>query len=265
MEWIVLGSGNHKPNGERGSSGHVLRGEGPPVLIDCGAGSFHALDLAGVEPWSIETIWITHLHPDHVADLVPLLFRLRVETKACGPKTLAMYGPRGLERHLRMLYDLHAPHIAVPELTVTVHELDESRLARAIECGGCDVRPVRMDHGTMVAFGYRFTNAAGRAAAYTGDTGPSDAILELAAGADLLVIEATARERGTLPQHLTATEAGEFAAKAGVGGVILVHLEPDRDEKELLEEAGRAFGGRLFAGRDGLVVSVVPTQDSTKE
>ncbi len=260
MEWIVLGSGNHKPNGERGSSGHVLRGEGSPVLVDCGAGSFHALGAAGVDPWSIETVWITHLHPDHVADLVPLLFRLRVETKARGAKPLALYGPRGLERHVRLLYDLHAPHIEVPELAVTVYELDDDFLASesAIACGAYDVRPVRMDHGTMLAYGYRFTNAAGRSVAYTGDTGPSDAILELAALADLLVIEATARERGTWPQHLTAGEAGEFASKAGVGGVILVHLEPDRDEKELLEEAGRAYGGRLFAGSDGLAVTVVP-------
>lgn len=260
MEWIVLGSGNHKPNGARGSSGHVLRGEGLPLLVDCGTGSFHALGAAEIDPWSIGSVWITHLHPDHVADLVPLLFRLRVETKARGTKKLAMYGPRGLARHLRKLYDLHAPHIEVPELETTVHEWDEHPDG-SIACGPYDVRVVRMDHGNMLAYGYRFTNSAGRSAAYTGDSGPSRAILELASGADLLIIEATARERDTLPQHLSAAEAGEYAAKAGVGGAILVHLEPDRDEKELLEEAGRAFGGRLFAGRDGLVVPTATVKE----
>jgi ribonuclease BN (tRNA processing enzyme) len=90
--------------------------------------------------------------------------------------------------------------------------------------------------------------------AYSADTGPCDDLVELARGADVLLSEASFTDGPDLPAdlHLTARQAGEHAARAGVGELVLTHLVPWNDPVTTLEQASEAFAGPLRLAASGL-------------
>jgi ribonuclease BN (tRNA processing enzyme) len=98
----------------------------------------------------------------------------------------------------------------------------------------------------------------GQAMAYSADTGPTDELIRLASGCDLLVAEASWQEDGLPkpPIHLTSREAGETAARAGCRGLILTHLRPYLDRDRSREEAAGAFDGEVLVAEEGLEVEV---------
>jgi len=131
------------------------------------------------------------------------------------------------------------------------------------EAGGSfEVGPFRVDtwplpHSLPNA-GTRLT-AGGKVLAYTGDTGPSRAIVELARDADLFLAEASFPEQ--VPQaaarHLSsARQAGEAAAAAGAGRLLLTHLLPGTVPDLAEEAARRAYGGETAVARGGVVVDL---------
>jgi ribonuclease BN (tRNA processing enzyme) len=114
-----------------------------------------------------------------------------------------------------------------------------------------------MNH-PVETFGFRLEHA-GRSLAYSADTGPTDALAGLARDADVLLCEASFAEPAgagapALPDglHLTGRQAGQHAARAGVGQLVLTHLVPWNDESQTLDEAGQVFGGPLSLAASGL-------------
>ena len=93
----------------------------------------------------------------------------------------------------------------------------------------------------------------GRSLVYTGDTGPSDAVVELARGADVLLAEAAHPPGLELPTelHLTGKEAGEHAAAAGVGRLLLTHVPPWHEPEGSLAEARSTYDGPIALARTG--------------
>ncbi len=107
------------------------------------------------------------------------------------------------------------------------------------------------------AYGLRVT-AGGRTIAYTGDTAPCEALDRLAAGADLLLAEASFRARDDNPPevHLTGEDAGRLAARAGVGRLLITHVPPWFDKQEMLAEAQSVWDGPAELARAGAVHEV---------
>jgi ribonuclease BN (tRNA processing enzyme) len=93
---------------------------------------------------------------------------------------------------------------------------------------------------------------------YSADTGPTEELVRLAAGTDLLIAEASWQEDGIPrpPIHLTAREAGEAAAEAGSGRLLLTHLRPYLDRDRSRQEAAGAFAGQVLVAEEGLTVEV---------
>jgi ribonuclease BN (tRNA processing enzyme) len=100
--------------------------------------------------------------------------------------------------------------------------------------------------------------AGGRVLVYTADTGPSEDVAAHAGGADLLIAEASFQDpvEGGEEIHMTATQAGELASKAGAGRLVLTHIPPGLDKQRSLEQARRAYGGETLLASDGLVLAV---------
>jgi ribonuclease BN (tRNA processing enzyme) len=111
-----------------------------------------------------------------------------------------------------------------------------------------------MNH-PVETFGIRLEHG-GRAIAYSADTGPTDRLVSLASGADVLVCEASFAEAPELPAdlHLTARQAGEHARRAGVGSLVLTHLVPWNDRSVSFAEAAVSFGGPLSLAEPGQVL-----------
>ncbi len=109
----------------------------------------------------------------------------------------------------------------------------------------------------MPAYGFRVT-AGGRTLAYTGDTGRCEALDRLAAGADLLLAEASFRHGDDNPDdlHLTGREAGEVAARNGVPRLVLTHVPPWYDVADMVAEAAEVYDGDLHAAAPGTTYDV---------
>ncbi len=108
-----------------------------------------------------------------------------------------------------------------------------------------------MTHIGVQSLGYRI-EVGGKTLAYTGDSGPCDEVLQLAQGADLFLCEATWKhDDGLLPFHMSARQAGEHAARAGVGSLVLTHIWPTLDPEDSRAEAAGAFDGPIEVARGG--------------
>ena len=250
IAWTVLGSGTHLPSARRASPGHLAVAGERRFLFDCGPGTFHALARAGLAPERIDACFVTHLHPDHVSDLVPLLFRLRNLVKEKGEgHAFPLAGPPGFGAFVRSLRLAHAPFLETENLRLSIHEGDTG----VLRFGDATIRRAPVAHG-LAALAYRIDCGEGGSAVYTGDTGRSAELVRLARGVTLLVIEAGVPEGRGDPFHLTPSGAARIAAEAGAKAMLLVHLDPEGDDADRAASCRDFFAGKVILAEDLLTV-----------
>ena len=248
MRITVLGGCAAYPTADLACSGYLVEQDGVRLLVDPGYGVLPRL-LARAPADRIDAVFVSHSHPDHCADLQPLL-RIRALTDRSGP-ALPLFTPRGsLDRLLA---------IDEPGLIDGSYDLREFDPGAGFEIGPFRASTWRLPHWVPNA-GVRIV-AGSSVLAYTGDTGPSPDLVELARGADLLLAEASFADR--LPDRYagnlsTAAEVGRYAARAGAGRVLLTHLWPDADPAEAVAAARVGFTGPVTVAEHGLVVDLGP-------
>ncbi|MFJ8196354.1 MBL fold metallo-hydrolase [Streptomyces sp. NPDC096152] len=243
MHLTVLGGCGAWPVPGQPCSGYLVESEGFRLLVDPGYATFPALqEYATAE--QIDAVLVTHGHPDHCADLNPLL-RARALTDE-PPAPLPVHSLPGA---LDAVLALDRPGMLRDAFT-----LREFRGGDRFEIG-----PFRVDTRLLPHFvpnaGLRLT-ASGTSLAYTGDTGPSPELTALAREADLLLSEATYVDqvpRADAEFLLSARSAGEYAEAAGAARLLLTHLWPGTDPSAALGAAARAFTGPIDVARRGLV------------
>ena len=239
----VLGGGGVWPTPLAGCSGYLVESDGYTVLIDPGYATLPAL-IEHADPLAVDAVLISHGHPDHCADLNPLL-RCRALRDDPAP-ALAVYCP---PHAVDAVLALDRPGMLAD--AVQVHEFQPGA---ALAVGPFDIRTALLPHSLPNA-GLRV--AAGDAAfVYTGDSGRSDALVDLARDADLLLAEATFAAR--VPDELagtlsSATDRALAAHRAGVARLLLTHLDPATEPADALHAADAAFDGPIDVARPGLV------------
>lgn len=247
MKLAVLGSGTAIPHPERGASGYAcIAPDATALLLECGPGSTRRWPRHGLTFESVRAIVVTHHHLDHVSDLGAVMFGRNVpEPPVRTPLLLA--GPVGHARLVAGLEDLHGEYVADRHGAREVREL---RDGEGFTCSpfAVSAREVRHTPGSL---GVR-VRCGGRTLAFSGDSGPCDALVELCRGADLALLEcsyAAGRETG---RHLNAETAAKVACEAGVRRLVLTHFYPECDGVDL-EAQVRAGGyrGELHLARDG--------------
>ena len=241
---LVLGSAGTVPSPGRACSSILLDGR---ILIDCGTGSLMNMVSAGVEFEKIETILLTHLHCDHVSDIVPLLWTMRMKGRR---RPLRVYGPPGTKSSLMDFMAL----LNTPEGFID-YELLVEDLVGGVSLG--EFSTCWADH-TIPALAYR-VSIGGKSVCVTGDTRPCERIIELARGVDLLVHDSSfTREHIDLAWktgHSTAYQAGDVAENCGARILLLTHLYSS-DPGKLVEEASRSYGGRIIISEDLLKIEL---------
>jgi ribonuclease Z len=243
-ELLLLGTGSSLTDGSRDTTMLALRGPGSTVLIDCGSNAVRALQRMGVPLQSLERLVLTHSHPDHIGG-----FALLVE----------MLWQAGRRQPL----PVHGPDDALDVARRAFAQWDTSGWQGLF---ALEWNPVPLAIGAPVAAGVDFALSAapgrhsvpviglrahdrhsGHTLAYSADGEPSDGILELARGVDLLVHEAT----GVFAGHSTAPGAAQLALTAGARRLVLVHLAPQRPElAEEHRQAEALFGGPVLLAED---------------
>jgi ribonuclease BN (tRNA processing enzyme) len=217
------------------------------ILLDLGSGALGALQQFA-DPDAVDAVFFSHLHPDHCLDLCGYYVMRKYHPGGALPP-IPVWGPPGVAARMTRAYDLANEDDMSGESAF--HEYDGP-----VEVGPFLVEPVRVAH-PVPAYAMRVT-AGGRTLAYTGDTGPCDALDRLADRADLLLAEASFHHGAANPPdvHLTGHQAGEVAARNGVPQLVITHVPPWYSIEEMLAEARLTHDGDVSPARPGATYSV---------
>jgi ribonuclease BN (tRNA processing enzyme) len=248
VELTVLGSSGTWPPAGGATCGYLVSHEGSHLWLDAGTGTFANLQQH-IEVRDIAAILITHGHPDHFVDVVPAFYARHYG--GLGDPGLPFYSPEGFTNVLSLLVSEDGRDVMGQAYAfTTLHDGDR------VQVGPFDIRAFEMQHVGVEAIGYRI-EAAGAVLAYTGDTGPCDAVVELARGADVFMAEASYQDASNLlPFHLSARQAAEHAKTADVGRLLLTHILPTLDPAVSLAEARSAFDGPVDLAEQGMTTVI---------
>ena len=169
-----------------------------------------------------------------------------------GPQpAIPVYGPARTAERMSYIHGLDGDDLGLTK-RFTFETLAPGRLT----VGPFDVGLAHVNH-PVETFAFRFTRD-GRSLVYTGDTGETEAVPELAAGADVFLSEAAFLDGPGLPPgiHLTARQAGAYANRAGVGALVLTHLVPGNSRDDARAEAASEFPGVLDVASAGQVIDL---------
>ena len=246
MRITVLGGCGAWPSAGLACSGFLVEHEGFRLVIDLGYAALPRL-LEHTAPHGVDAVLISHGHPDHCADLNPLL-RARALDDDPPPALPVFAPPRALDAVLAL---------DRPGMLDASYLLHEFMPGAQFEIGPFEVATRSLPHWVPNA-GIRLT-AGGRRLAYTGDTGPCPDITDLARDADALIAEATYAEE--VPEHSakylsSAQQVGQYAAQAHVGRLLLTHLWPGSDPHDFVDAARRAYDGEIMVADSGLVIDL---------
>lgn len=256
MELITLGSSASFPAAGGACSGYLVRHGATELLLDCGTGVLSRLQLE-TSVRNLTAIVITHFHPDHYLDLVPMRYGLSY----------------GIDEPFRPLLYLPPGGIALLERvglglrnsatyfskTFVMREYDPSS---TLELGGLSLSFQLTTHDEPT-WAVAIEDGESRLV-YTADTQESDEVERFAQGADLLLCEATyPADLAEIPSHnhLTSRQAGELAQRAGAGRLVLTHFWPGIDLSRYAAEAEAAFSGPVELAEPGLRFRIARTTD----
>ena len=260
MRITVLGKSPAWQDAGGACSGYLVEADGRCLLLDCGCGVFGKLRKHR-EYWEVDFVVVSHLHADHILDLVPyasaLTYAPRQQPVPVGghpgtdtparPRLIAPTGAAEAFRRVCSGSGMPDEHIErafalteyAPEDTFTLGPLELSfrPVPHFLPTNAVDLR-----HGPA-----RLT--------FSADCAPNDALTEFARDTSMLLIEATLPrpERSGVRGHLTPGEAGEHGRRAGARRLVLSHFSDELDAEWARGEAERTFGGPVDVAREDAV------------
>jgi len=279
MKITLLGTGTPAPSPHRAASGFVVQAERETFVFDHGPGAHVRMLEAGIALTDVTRLFITHFHFDHFTDVASLILR-RWDQGGGKLSDLPIYGPRPAKHIFELMFgkdgvfqgDLDARtqneasvalyharggegERARPKPSVT--ELEHGSV---VEGDGWTVRVEETPHTQpqLISLAYRLDSNEG-SLVYSGDTGPCDALVELARDADILIhmchyvsgTEFNAKMTWGCAGHKLAAE---HAARADVGTLVLTHLTEqvaaDGTRERVLKDIGDIYSGRVIFGED---------------
>jgi ribonuclease BN (tRNA processing enzyme) len=231
---------------------------------------------AKIAPESIQYLFMTHLHSDHLLGYGQFL----LGGWGLGRRKLTVVGPKGMKHYHHTIIKLFEEDISYRTslgrpgngvLDVNIIEIEEPG---EIDCG----LPMKISTSEMVhnvlTYGYRF-EIDGKIVVISGDTAPTPAIVELSQNADLLIIDSALAPTGVYrntnnpelqkiwenlqKEHCSPGQAGEIAKAAGVKTVVLTHFLPNIIEEETKNQAADVFKGKVIVGKD---LQVIPVENT---
>lgn len=244
MKLQFIGSGDAMGTGGRFNTCFRLEHSAGSVLIDFGASSMVALRHHGVDPNSIDAIFITHLHGDHFGGLPFFLLDAQLYSRRRQPLIIA--GPYGLEERLMQLREVLFPGSSDVTLKFGL-DIIEIAPGETRDIAGVTLSAFPMRHPCGAPpLGLRIA-ADGKSVAYTGDTEWTDDILALSNNVDLFIIECLGYDR-PVPHHLNYHLICDHAHEITARRIVLTHLGPD-----MLAHSKEA---RFETASDGLILDV---------
>jgi ribonuclease Z len=269
VDLTLLGTGCPQCDPERLGPANLVRHDGRAFLIDCGSGATQRLVAAGSAGKALDAVFLTHLHSDHIVDLYQLIVSSWHQGRD-GPQRI--FGPPGTRRFVEATMALwrdeltqRIAHELRPSSAALEIDISEIEAGEILALDGVTISAVAVDHQPVRdAFGFVFA-ARGKRLVFSGDTAPCPALVEAAAGADVLVHECFIHGimkpapglrteeglRNVARYHTASSAVGKIARDADVGCLVLNHFVPTKfDKPALLAEVRRDYAGPLVLGED---------------
>jgi ribonuclease BN (tRNA processing enzyme) len=249
MNLTVLGAGTVLPAKDRSPAGYLVELGARQILFDIGAGTLARLGTAGHSYRDLDLIVISHLHPDHVLDLITLLQANNATPGWTRTARLQLIGCQGLAAFVDSvvtLFDGAAPEnyaIDVLELEPGRHDLQGAILETTLT------------RHTQNSLAFRL-EAEGKVLVYSGDAVETDELAHLARDADVFVCECSFPQGVTTADHVTADGAARMAVAANAQRLVLTHTYPLTDAATVTAQSAKIYHREIIVAVDGTRVEV---------
>ncbi len=258
---LMLGTGTLKPSPKRYGSGVLLDIGGLKLLLDCGPSVVQKLYSAGIDATELDAVFLSHFHVDHTSDLPDLISSYaadRLGNPRKPERPLMLIGPPGLVDFLENLIDRNPYYSYVGEWNRML------KLVEPVEIGDSEglkikdvvLRFTEVDHPNGYAIR---VNVGDLSVTYSGDTAPTESLVGLASGTDLLIHECTFPSEALMGKHSSEKGLAEVASKAAPRTLVVTHLSPAwaGREHEIVDALRVSYRGRVVIAYDLLEVRVV--------
>jgi len=252
MRLTILGTGSARPVGDSAQSGILVQSGETSILFDVGSGIAQQVE-ARVGATNLAALFIGHFHADHWIDLGPLRYRFPWAEPAA-QKLRLFVPPSGREK----LEHLAAAINERPSFFEPAFDITEYESGQRFEIGPITVTPHAVAH-YVPAWTMDIQGPDGERIVYAGDMGPSEMVIDLARGAEVLILEATLEDGSTDDArrgHLDTPEAIDHVRRSGALRGLLVHYWSER--RDIIRELCAASGLPVEPAVTGMVVDIEP-------
>jgi len=192
----------------------------------------------------------THIHPDHVSDLVPIIFASKYADQPREKELLVIGGP-GFQSYFEKLKNLYGSWIEPQSYRLSIREISQEVLTYR------DLRILSRPMAHLAeSVGYRIEFEDGKSIAISGDTDYCQNIIDLAFEVDLLVVECSFPDNKKVEGHLTPSLAGRIALESNCKKLLLTHLYPVCDQFDVVSQCRQTFKGEVILGEDFMKIRV---------
>ncbi len=249
MKLTLIGTSNYELEHPFASAGAVVQTETTMLKLDFGRSNLTGMVQADIDWKQFNAILISHVHPDHISDLVQYLqlYTLYHQNQRL-TSAVQLIGPEGFkEWYERLKQVVVTDWSSAPTSREVQHD--------TLTLGDIQVTTAPMKH-YVPTVGYRL-EAEGKSLCYTGDTAYNNALVELATNADVLLTECSATNDEETQGHLRPTDIGRIATEAHVQTVVLTHYPTDPTTRTTLADQVRAeCNATVIPGTDGQVIEL---------
>jgi len=244
----IIGSGTCVPRLDRSACAVLVERGRAKILLDLGPGTIHRLLEYGVTIFDLTHILLSHFHPDHTGELVPLLFATKYPDGQARKQRLDVIGGSGLKSFYQGLQAAYGQWIELPQDQLAIQEMEISTKGSLdFEDLHVTARPVNHRPESLA---YRIQVNGGISMVYSGDTDECDTLAQLADGTDLLICESAMPDQHKVPGHLTPSLAGAIASRAKAKRLVLTHLYPPCDAVDIVKQAHSTYKGPVIVAED---------------
>lgn len=246
MQWRVLGYQSPYPGPGGATPGYLLESSGMRILVDCGSGVLAQLSKY-LAPWSLDAVWLSHLHHDHIADFFVLQYAIQTEIRMGRRSSpLIVTAPDEPEPWSSKLFY----HQAVRHQPVSKEH--------TFHVGDMEVTWWRTDHG-IPCYAMEIKSKNGQRILYGADAGLETDWSRIPRKPDLFVCEGTYLHQDMPPKsigHHSVKQAAQVAEKMGAKRLLLTHLYPGYSRESIRKEASNHYSGELLLADIGMMISL---------
>jgi ribonuclease BN (tRNA processing enzyme) len=249
-ELIIIGSGTGIPSLRRSSPGLIIASRETQILIDSGPGTLRKMLEVGITYRDVDLLLYTHIHPDHVSDLVAILFACKYAELPREKGLLCIGGP-GFKSYFEKLKNLYGHWIEPNSYKLTVREISgESFLYRNLRLISRSMAHI------SESVGYRIQFKDGKSMAVSGDTDYCQNIVDLAFEVDVLALECSFPDGKKVEGHLTPSLTGRIASESHCKRLLLTHLYPVCDRFDIVNQCRQVYQGEIILGEDLMRIEI---------